>query len=52
MAEVPKWKRGEIVRLVKTAEQMAAAAKLFLEGRQAAAPTTGCRKHWMPDRPS
>ena len=31
---IPKWKRGENVRLVKTAEQMEAAAKLFAEGRR------------------
>ena len=34
LTELPKWKRGENVRLVKTAEQMEAAANLFLEGRR------------------
>ena len=34
LTEIPKWKRGENVRLVKTAEQMEAAAKLFAEGRR------------------
>ena len=36
IAEVPKWKRGENVWLVKTAEQFAAAAKLFAEAAIAA----------------
>ena len=44
IAEVPKWKRGENVRLVKTAEQFAAAAKLFAEGRQAV-----CADNWTPE---
>ena len=44
IAEVPKWKRGENVRLVKTAEQFAAAAKLFAEGRQ-----TVCADNWTPE---
>ena len=35
ITELPKWKRGENVRLVKTEEQFAAAAKLFAEGRRA-----------------
>ena len=34
LTEISKWKRGENVRLVKTAEQMEAAAKLFAEGRR------------------
>ena len=34
LTEIPKWKRGENGRLVKTAEQMEAAAKLFAEGRR------------------
>ena len=34
LTEIPKWKRGENARLVKTAEQMEAAAKLFAEGRR------------------
>ena len=34
LTEIPKWKRGENVRLVRTAEQMEAAAKLFAEGRR------------------
>ena len=41
---MPKWKRGENVRLVKTAEQFAAAAKLFAEGRQAV-----CADNWTPE---
>ena len=44
IAEVPKWKRGENVRLVKTAEQFAAAAKLFAEGRQAV-----CADNWTEE---
>lgn len=35
---------GENVRLVKTAEQFAAAAKLFAEGRQAV-----CADNWTPE---
>ena len=35
ITELPEWKRGENVRLVKTEEQFAAAAKLFAEGRRA-----------------
>ena len=44
ITELPKWKRGENVRLVKTAEQFAAAAKLFAEGRQAV-----CADNWTPE---
>ena len=44
LTEIPKWKRGENVRLVKTAEQFAAAAKLFAEGRQAV-----CADNWTPE---
>lgn len=35
MTELPKWKRGENMRLVKTEEHWAAAANLFAEGRYA-----------------
>ena len=35
LTEIPKWKRGENARLVKTAEQMEAAERLFAEGRRA-----------------
>ena len=35
LTEIPKWKRGENARLVKTAEQMEAVARLFAEGRRA-----------------
>ena len=48
LTEIPKWKRGENVRLVKTAEQMEAAAKLFAEGRWSICAGAGCRKRWMP----
>ena len=34
ITELPKWKRGENMRLVKTEEQWNAAAKLFSEGRR------------------
>ena len=34
ITELPKWKRGENVRLVKTEEQFRAAAQLFSEGRR------------------
>ena len=34
ITELPKWKRGENVRLVKTQEQFRAAAQLFSEGRR------------------
>ena len=44
IATVPKWKRGENVRLVKTAEQFAAAAKLFADGQQAV-----CTDNLMPE---
>lgn len=35
LTELPKWKRGETMRLVRTPEQLAAAARLFAEGRRA-----------------
>ena len=35
MTELPKWKRGENMRLVKNDEQFAAAARIFVEGRRA-----------------
>ena len=35
LTELPKWKRGENMRLVKNDEQWAAAARLFAEGRYA-----------------
>ena len=41
---LPKWKRGENVRLVKTEEQFRAAAALFAEGRQ-----TICEAYWTPE---
>lgn len=41
ITELPKWKRGENVRLVKTEEQFAAAAKLFAEDAAPSAPETG-----------
>ena len=34
ITELPKWKRNENVRLIKTEEQYRAAAKLFSEGRR------------------
>ena len=44
ITELPKWKRGENVRLVKTAEQVEQAAVLFAEGRRAV-----CRDGWKPE---
>ena len=44
LTELPKWKRGENMRLVKTEEQMAAAARLMLEGRRAV-----CAQNWTPE---
>lgn len=44
ITELPKWKRGENMRLVKTEEQLAAAAQLFVEGRRAV-----CADHWKPE---
>ena len=44
LTEIPKWKRGENARLVKTAEQMDIAAKLFAEGRR-----TVCAEGWKPE---
>lgn len=44
ITELPKWKRGENMRLVKTEEQMAAAARLMLEGRRAV-----CAQNWTPE---
>lgn len=41
---LPKWKRGENMRLVKTEEQWNAAAKLFAEGRR-----TVCAEDWTPE---
>ena len=41
---LPKWKRGENVRLVKTEEQFRAAAALFAEGRQ-----TICEAYWTSE---
>ena len=57
LTELPKWKRGENMRLVKTEEQIARAAELMAEGRrtvcspvcteeQLAAMTP---EHWRPD---
>jgi tRNA (guanine37-N1)-methyltransferase len=42
--ELPKWKRGENMRLVKTDEQFAAAAHIFVEGRRAT-----CAENWTPE---
>ena len=42
--ELPKWKRGENMRLVKTDEQFAAAARIFVEGRR-----TTCAENWTPE---
>ena len=44
MEELPKWKRGENMRLVKTDEQFAAAARIFVEGRRAT-----CAENWTPE---
>ena len=44
MEELPKWKRGENMRLVKTDEQFAAAAHIFVEGRRAT-----CAENWTPE---
>ena len=41
---LPKWKRGENMRLVKTEEQWSAAAKLFAESRR-----TVCAEDWTPE---
>ena len=42
--ELPKWKRGENMRLVRTEEQLNAAARLFLEGRR-----TVCAGNWVKE---
>ena len=44
LTELPKWKRGENMRLVKTDEQFAAAARIFVEGRR-----TTCAENWTPE---
>ena len=44
LTEPPKWKRGENMRLVKTDEQFAAAARIFVEGRRAT-----CAENWTPE---
>ena len=44
ITELPKWKRGENMRLVKTEEQYREAAKLFTEGRH-----TICQNYWTPE---
>ena len=44
ITELPKWKRGENVRLVKTEEQFRAAAQLFAEGRR-----TVCADVWTEE---
>ena len=44
VTELPKWKRGENMRLVKTDEQFAAAARIFVEGRRAT-----CAENWTPE---
>ena len=44
ITELPKWKRGENVRLVRTEEQYQAAAKLFWEGRR-----TVCAENWTAE---
>ena len=49
LTEIPKWKRGENVRLVKTAEQMEAAAKLFAEAAGAFVPGLGAGSAGCPD---
>ena len=44
VTELPKWKRGENMRFVKTDEQFAAAARIFVEGRR-----TTCAENWTPE---
>ena len=44
ITELPKWKRNENVRLVRTEEQYRACAALFAEGRQAI-----CKDYWKPE---
>ena len=44
VTELPKWKRGENMRLVKNDEQFAAAARIFVEGRRAT-----CAENWTPE---
>ena len=44
ITELPKWKRGENVRLVRTEEQYQTAAKLFCEGRR-----TICAGNWTAE---
>ena len=44
LTELPKWKRGENMRFVKTDEQFAAAARIFVEGRR-----TTCAENWTPE---
>ena len=44
ITQLPKWKRGENMRLVKTEEQFAAAARLFAEGRR-----TVCEGCWTEE---
>ena len=44
ITQLPKWKRGENMRLVKTEEQLAAAARLFAEGRR-----TVCEGCWTEE---
>ena len=45
IAELPKWKRGENVRLVKTDEQFAAAAKPVCRRVGSAV----CADNWTPE---
>ena len=44
ITELPKWKRGENVRLIKTDEQFKVAGELFAEGRQ-----TICNGYWTAE---
>ncbi len=51
MTQLPKWKRGEKCRLVKTEEQMAAAARCLPRAAALSAGAAGRRKRWMPWTP-
>ena len=48
LTEIPKWKRGENVRLVRTAEQMELPQSCLRRATGALVLGAGCRKRWMP----
>lgn len=46
LTQLPKWKRGETMRLVRTEEQLAAAAQLLQRAGEPSAPRSVTRRRW------